>query len=79
MLFTGILLFVAANWDRLSPTVRFLLSLLLVAGFHLAAALTWRDSVGRDVVLATFDRQLWEAAPEAGLQPWPEKLASDAP
>jgi predicted nucleic acid-binding protein len=44
---------------------------------HLAAALTWRDSVGRDVVLATFDRQLWEAAPEAGLQPWPERLTSD--
>lgn len=45
---------------------------------HLAAALTWRDSVGRDVVLATFDRQLWEAAPEAGLQPWPERLTGDA-
>ena len=43
---------------------------------HLAAALTWRDAVGRDVVLATFDRQLWEAAPEAGLQPWPERLPS---
>jgi len=43
---------------------------------HLAAALTWRDAVGRDVVLATFDRQLWEAAPEAGLQSWPERLPS---
>jgi uncharacterized protein len=41
---------------------------------HLAAALTWRDAVGRDVVLATFDRQLWEAAPAAGLQSWPERL-----
>lgn len=41
---------------------------------HLAAALTWRDSIGRDVVLATFDRQLWEAAPEAGLQRWPDNV-----
>ena len=43
---------------------------------HLAAALMWRDALGRDVVLATFDRQLWEAAPEAGLQAWPERLPS---
>jgi predicted nucleic acid-binding protein len=43
---------------------------------HLAAALTWRDAIGRDVVLATFDRQLWDAAPDAGLQPWPERLPS---
>ena len=42
---------------------------------QLASALTWRDSIGQDVVLATFDRQLWEAAPRAGLQAWPDKLA----
>jgi uncharacterized protein len=41
---------------------------------HLAAALMWRDSVGREVILVTFDRQLWEAAPEAGLQAWPAVL-----
>lgn len=41
---------------------------------HLAAALTWRDSVGQDVVVATFDRQLWMAAPDTGLQRWPEIL-----
>jgi hypothetical protein len=41
---------------------------------QLATALTWHDAVGRDVVLATFDRQLWEAAPRAGLQSWPEAL-----
>jgi uncharacterized membrane protein len=34
----GILLFVAANWDALSPTVRFMLVLLLVGGFHVAGA-----------------------------------------
>jgi len=43
---------------------------------QLASALTWQDSVGQDVVLATFDRQLWEATPRAGLQPWPDKWAS---
>jgi uncharacterized protein len=40
----------------------------------LAAALTWKDSIGQDVVVATFDRELWEAAPRAGLLAWPEKL-----
>ena len=42
---------------------------------QLASALTWQDSVGQDVVLATFDRQLWDATPRAGLQAWPDKLA----
>lgn len=41
---------------------------------QLAAALTWQDSTGQEVVLATFDHQLWETAPRAGLQAWPEKL-----
>ena len=41
---------------------------------QLAAALTWQDVLGREIVLATFDRQLWEAAPQAGLRAWPEKL-----
>ena len=45
---------------------------------QLAAALTWQDSIGMDVTLATFDRQLWEAAPEAGLRVWPEKWAREA-
>jgi uncharacterized protein len=43
---------------------------------QLAAALTWQDSIGQDVVFATFDRQLWEAAPRAGVQAWPEKLTA---
>ena len=38
---------------------------------QLAAALSWRDSVGQGVVLATFDRQLWDAGPEVGLEIWP--------
>ncbi len=44
---------------------------------QLAAALAWQDSIGQDVVLATFDRQLWEVTPQAGLQAWPEKWPGD--
>jgi predicted nucleic acid-binding protein len=39
---------------------------------QLASALAWWESIGEEVVLATFDRQLWEAAPRAGLLAWPE-------
>lgn len=42
---------------------------------QLASALTWQESVGTEVVLATFDQQLWEAAPKAGLKAWPDKLS----
>ena len=45
---------------------------------QLAAALAWQDSVGPDVVLATFDRQLWETAPRVGLQAWPQTLPAEA-
>ena len=38
MLAAGVLLFVAAHWDNLSPTQRFLLVLLMVAVFHVAGA-----------------------------------------
>ena len=38
MLCAGILLFVAAHWDRLSPAQRFALVVAMVALFHLAAA-----------------------------------------
>jgi predicted nucleic acid-binding protein len=43
---------------------------------QLASALTWQESVGTEVVLATFDQQLWEAAPKAGLKAWPDKLSA---
>lgn len=43
---------------------------------QLAAALTWQDAIGGSVTLATFDRSLWETAPQAGLRVWPEKLAA---
>jgi predicted nucleic acid-binding protein len=41
---------------------------------QLASALTWQDALGQEIVLATFDRQLWEAGPEVGLRAWPTKL-----
>jgi predicted nucleic acid-binding protein len=41
---------------------------------QLASALTWRESVGEEIVLATFDRQLWEAAKRTGLKAWPDQL-----
>lgn len=39
---------------------------------HLASALIWHERIGHPLVLATFDRQLWEATQEAGLAVWPE-------
>lgn len=39
---------------------------------HLAAAQIWQEKIEQDVTLATFDQELWEAAPMAGLQVWPE-------
>lgn len=41
---------------------------------HLAAALTWQEVVGAEVVLATYDHQLWSAGAAAGLRPWPAQL-----
>jgi hypothetical protein len=46
MLGGGVLLFVAAHWDALSPTVRFLLVLTLVGGFHVAGAFFGERSPG---------------------------------
>jgi len=37
MIAAGVLLFVAAHWDELSPAQRFVLVLAMVSGFHLAA------------------------------------------
>jgi hypothetical protein len=39
---------------------------------HLAAAQIWREKLEHPVTLATFDQDLWEAAPKAGLEAWPE-------
>jgi len=40
---------------------------------HLASALFWQERIAHPIVLATFDRELWEAAPRAGLTAWPEE------
>lgn len=39
---------------------------------HLAAAKVWREEIGHLITLATFDRELWEAAGSVGLKAWPE-------
>lgn len=41
---------------------------------HLASALTWRESIGTAVTIATFDRQLWRGSQKAGLRAWPDEL-----
>jgi hypothetical protein len=41
---------------------------------HLAVALFWQETLGQPVILATFDRGLWEKATQAGLAVWPVDL-----
>jgi hypothetical protein len=41
---------------------------------QLSSALTWQESLGTEILLATFDQQLWEA-PKAGVTAWPDKLS----
>ncbi len=41
---------------------------------QLASALTWQESVGAIITLATFDRQLWNAGQQVGIHVWPETL-----
>lgn len=40
---------------------------------QLASAVMFQESVGTVIRLATFDKQLWDAARRAGLEPWPDK------
>ena len=40
---------------------------------QLASAVLFQESLGTAVRLATFDRQLWSAARDAGFEVWPEK------
>lgn len=41
---------------------------------HLASALFWQDTLGEPVTVASYDRQLREAAKTTGLLAWPELL-----
>ena len=43
---------------------------------QLASALTWQESVGDEIVVATFDQQLWNAGRRTGLKVWPDDPAS---
>ena len=41
---------------------------------HLAAAALWQDGMGSPVTIATFDKALWQASRQVGLQPFPPDL-----
>ena len=43
---------------------------------QLASALIWQESMEQQIVLATFDRQLGEAAHQRGLTTFPEELTA---
>jgi predicted nucleic acid-binding protein len=44
---------------------------------HLAAALLWQETLGTQITLATFDRELWLAGQKAGMLSWPPELVSE--
>ncbi len=39
---------------------------------HLATALVWHETLGQPVLVATYDRQLWQTAQATGLIAWPK-------
>ena len=41
---------------------------------HLASALLWKDGMGQEVTVVTFDQQLWAGAERRGLTPLPDDL-----
>src|SRR5687767_757370 len=49
----GVLLFVAAHWDALSPAMRFALVIAMVGGFHVAGAVTADRFPGMAMTLHT--------------------------
>lgn len=63
LLAAAVLLFVEANWDELAPSSRFALVLVLVLGFHVAAAFT----AARLDALATALHAVGSAALGAGI------------
>jgi predicted nucleic acid-binding protein len=44
---------------------------------HLAAALLWQETLGAQITLATFDRELWLAGQKAGVGSWPIDLVTE--
>ena len=45
---------------------------------HLASALTWQEGMGEEVTVATFERQLWQAAGQRRLTAFPPQSTSHA-
>jgi len=43
---------------------------------HLASALLWQDLLQSPITFATFDKRLWQAAKDAGLEPFPSDISS---
>jgi predicted nucleic acid-binding protein len=43
---------------------------------HLATALLWKETLENEVVMVTYDKELWTAAIKTGLQIWPDDLIS---
>ncbi len=43
---------------------------------HLASALLWQEGLGKPITMATFDRQLWDAARAQGLAAFPDDRPS---
>jgi predicted nucleic acid-binding protein len=41
---------------------------------QLASALAWQESVGTEIVVATFDTQLWKSVRQLGMKAWPTNL-----
>ncbi len=46
---------------------------------HLASALFWQEMIGEPLTLATYDRQLWEAARQLRLEVFPMELLPSTP
>ena len=44
---------------------------------HLAAALLWQETLGTQITIATFDRELWVAGQKAGMLSWPSGLVPE--
>ena len=43
---------------------------------HLATALKWQTVMNNTITFATFDKRLWQAAKDAGLEPFPSDISS---
>lgn len=44
---------------------------------HLSAGVLWREALDTRVTFATFDKRLWIAARQVGLEPFPPELVED--